>query len=300
MDKILIALLLYLFFCWGPFATLLLLFVLLRSKIVELNSKTLLLCTFVFVYMTSGFMGLVYLFIMSFVVLYSAVTYWYNIPFNDVDLGKYRTEYEKTYGKSLSFGLTEKLDYLDNEYNKKKNHYLEIVYNKVGLDNEKLDKFKNKGKGIYMYVSQKCDKLCDYTKSVMVKVYDKTKDKRGFVEVYNFIDQVRQLCEFIETMRKMNNLARSLEGINEGMNGEINNEDLTKKFDQLTENDKKQINEITKEIFGLSSVDDMLGMINNFDQVFGNMMNPNMMNSNMKMPDKNGGGNHNNKKKKRK
>lgn len=275
------------FFLFGPMATFCCLLFLLYNGQIVLNYLSLLSLNLLFTYSLNGFFGLVYSFLSCLIMVSCGAMYWFDWSPSDLknELNAFNQCNEIKYDDVLTNkNVLIAKEYIINGAQK--------IYQVTGMTDEKIIKMKN----VYVDCSKKFDYLSDLVWKYMCNFYELIKDVKGVKELFYYFSLVIGFFRSIDSIKSLHKLSRNFTmGPKQTNSNNLFNQildpdtmdlgkmDLGKmdfgKMDfgkmgdglnNMSSEQKKSIDDMTKQIFENININDMMSMM----QGFGSLMKP--------------------------
>ncbi len=298
MDKLTIACIISLFILLGPGAASLGFIILIATKLVTLNYMTLFNITNLFTYYLYGLQGVLYIYMCTLSLIGSGYMYWYDMSLYDLKNKLIEFEAEsKPLDKNCSEKKPTKLisDSVQSSFDKNmdklcqyKNISVDKFYQKTGFNANTVLKIKQS----YFYLSNNFNNLCDFIYLYLCKFRLMTDNIYGIKSIYLVCDEGLNYVKTIDAIKSIHKMSRNLQTnlkikkpesktsvlseINTG--GQNNNqlqfnndlfgnfgmndfEQMDKQFKNLSATDKKQMDEMAKQLFGNMNINEMMSMM---------------------------------------
>lgn len=228
MDRLIIALLIVLFFCGGSGLTSAGLLALIFGGVIDVTYATLSTVSVLLTYYICGLTGLFVVMFSSIALISSGCMYWYEMSFGDVkkmlqdmnkkgqasgekesrdkDSDKKKKESETDENESDD-SKTQSFEKRLTEFSEYKTKSVQAFYDKTGLTDQRLEKYK----GYYLFVSTKFDSFCDASHYYLCQFRAATEEIAGLRELYSGYDKCLELKTNLEGLRSLHKLSRTMQ-----------------------------------------------------------------------------------------
>lgn len=280
MDNLSVAFLVFLFMFSGSGLTTAVFLTMLLTKFADLTCFTLFSFSVLSVYFIYGFAGLLFIMLSTFTVITSGLMFWFDVSL--LEMQDKMTKELKLQNKLNDLDdNVEKLTLVEQKFAELENYKLQtlnVFYKKTGLDDKKVAKLLEN----YKSLSMNFDNLVNVVYEYLLTFRKATENTVGLKELYKYCDYVLIVKNGIINARTLHRMSREVQNPtlsnntnnnndpfsmlgNFGNLGDLSqlNKQVEKELLNMSPAQKKQMDDMAKQMFGNINMDDMMGMFGN-------------------------------------
>jgi hypothetical protein len=264
MDKLSIGILISSFLFCGPLYTLIIMALNMFFDKIEFNYKSLFLLWFSYSCWMFTYVELLINVFNSCILLCCVMLYWYNIDYEKLETYPYM--------KTI-------LNNMQREKEKYKMRLYNILVNITNINKKKLIHYEKQCVKYYTYVSLSFDNFCDMVYDILCKIHNLTKDMPGIRYMYNMYDMICIYIHCIEMLKSTkrhktsnkpqsifstansSNSSNSVHNISVDTNNILNNNTIFDMVNNMTPDEKKQMDNMTKDFMKNFNIDKLMDNI---------------------------------------
>lgn len=308
MDNLSIAFLVFLFILSGPGLSSVGLFSMLFTGFVQANHVTIFSLVSMLTYYFYGLFGMMYMAVCSMAYIMCGMMYWFEMTFED--MRKKADEMREQTSDESNSDVSEtdtpsSFDRKIQEFNEYRTAGVKTLYEKLGLTEERRKAYEN----MYSTYSTYFDNIVDGVVTYIARFREMTNEIAGLKTVYYIYDQLVEYKKLLESIRAMHKISRTMTGFMpspkdsrttntsnardpipalgslgrqggfgglgglgglDGLMNDVDMADMQRQFSQMSDAEKKQMDDMARQMFGNMNLNDLAGVFGGLGSLGGN------------------------------